>query len=269
MSEQKLILVTNDDGFNARGIQSIIDVVRPYGKVVVVAPDRSQSGKSHAVTLAEPLFLNKITEEKDYQLFACSGSPADCVKIALHEVLDRMPDMVVSGINHGSNAAINAIYSGTVAGATEGAFHGIPSLAFSLTNHSPNADFSAAKVFCKKIFEKTLSDGLPAGISLNVNIPDIPLEEIKGMKTCRMTNGRWVEEFEHRVSPHKRNYYWLTGEFKNAEPNAEDTDEWLLDNGYVSIVPIRSDLTAYDVMKQMGKFDEMNLDSVSADINNG
>lgn len=254
MSNQKLILVTNDDGFNARGIEALIEVVRPLGHVVVVAPDRVQSGKSHAVTLAEPLFINQLANQDNYQLYACSGSPADCVKIALHQLLHRLPDLVVSGINHGSNAAVNAIYSGTVAGATEGSFHGIPSIAFSVTDHSPKADFEAAKHYALPIIERVLAQGLPKGVSLNVNVPAIPQADIRGVRVCRMTPGRWVEEFEHRVSPHKRNYYWLTGEFINAEPEATDTDEWALANGYVSMVPIQTDLTAYAALPTLADF---------------
>lgn len=252
MENEKLILVTNDDGYTAKGIQSLIEVMKDFGRVVVVAPDKTQSGKSHAVTLGDPLFMKQIINEPNYSLYACSGTPADCVKIGLHKVVDRMPDLIVSGINHGSNAAINAIYSGTMAGAREGAFHGIPSVAFSITDYAADADFSATPTYIREIINIVLADGLPKGVALNVNFPELPADQIKGMRACRMTKGRWVEEFEHRVSPHHQDYYWLAGEFLNAEPNAEDTDEWLLANGYVSVVPVQTDLTNYPFLSQLG-----------------
>ena len=244
--DKKLILVTNDDGYMAGGIQNLISMLRPMGRVVVVAPEATRSGQSHAVTLGVPLYLRTITQEADYELYACSGSPADCIKIALHEVLDRTPDLVVSGVNHGSNAAVNALYSGTVGASTEGALHGIASVALSLDDHSPNADFTASLHWGKKVVEWVLAEGLKAGISLNVNVPNLPMEHIKGLRVCRMTPGRWIEDFVEHLSGDGRRAFWLRGRFVNYAPDDDRTDEWALANGYVSVVPIGNDMTAHE-----------------------
>jgi 5'-nucleotidase len=250
-SEEKLILVTNDDGYYARGIKKLAEIARNFGKVVVVAPEKSQSGMSHSVSLNTPLYLNKYEISDGYSSYICSGTPVDCVKIALHEVLERKPDIILSGINHGSNASVSAIYSGTVAGAREGGLNGVPSIAFSLLNHSADANFDASAHFARIIIQKALENGIPPNTCLNVNIPDIPLIEIKGIKICRQTQGKWVEEFDHRTNPSNKDYYWLTGRFSNFEPLADDTDEWALLNNYVSIVPVEIDLTSYTVLEQL------------------
>ncbi len=252
--ERRLILVTNDDGVDAKGIKCLTDIAKNFGDVVVLAPDKGKSGMSHSVSLNEPIYLNKVSEEEGLEIYACSGTPADSVKIALHKILKRKPDLILSGINHGSNASVSAIYSGTVAAAREGSMNGITSIAFSLLSHAPDADFKAAKKYSRIIIEKVLENGIGTQTCLNVNVPNIPESEIKGIKMCRQTLGKWIEEFDYRVNPHNRDYYWLTGRFSNFEPTAEDTDEWALNNNYVAVVPIEVDLTSYPVLEQLKKW---------------
>ncbi len=254
--KDRLILVTNDDGYQARGIKYLTEIALEFGEVVVVAPERGQSGMSHSVSLGVPLYLNKVETGNAHQSYFCSGTPADCIKIGIHKVLDRKPDLILSGINHGSNSSVSAIYSGTIGAAREGSLNGVPSIGFSLLDHSPNANFGASAHYARIIIKKALENGMPERSCLNVNIPKIPLEDIKGIKTCRQTQGKWVEEFDHRTNPYKKDYYWLTGEFSNFEPHAEDTDEWALQNNYISIVPINLDFTCYDVL---GKIKEWNF----------
>ena len=256
MTENKelLILVTNDDGVDAKGIKRLTEIALKFGKVIVVAPDKGKSGMSHSVSLNEPIYLNKIESKNNLEIYACSGTPADSVKIALHKILNRKPDLILSGINHGSNASVSAIYSGTVAAAREGSMNGITSIAFSLLSHAPDANFEAAAKYAEIIIKEVLKNGIAKQTCLNVNVPNIPEKEIKGIKICRQTLGKWVEEFDYRVSPHNKDYYWLTGEFSNFEPSAEDTDEWALKNNYVSIVPIIVDLTSYSSLKELQKW---------------
>ncbi len=249
-----LILVSNDDGINAKGINELVDAIKTLGNIVVVAPDKGNSAKSHAVTMTEPLILKKIQRDDGVKSFSCSGTPADSVKIAIHEILDRKPDLLISGINHGSNASISVVYSGTFAAALEGKLNGVPSIAFSLLNYDSDADFALAKKYAKSIVKKILKNGLDKDICLNVNIPDIPVKEAKGVKICRQTTGSWQEKFEKRKHPHGSNYYWLTGEFHNYEPDAEDTDEWALQNNYVAIVPIKLDWTDYEQIDELKKW---------------
>ncbi|MFN8255788.1 MAG: 5'/3'-nucleotidase SurE [Bacteroidales bacterium] len=253
-NSKKLILVTNDDGFQANGIKSLTEVASEFGEVVVVAPEKSQSGMSHSVSLSSPLFLNKHHSNNGYKIYSCSGTPADCVKIAIHKVLERKPDLVISGINHGSNASVSAIYSGTLAAAREGSLNGIPSIGFSLLNYSADADFTVSAHFASIIIQKVFENGIPEQTCLNVNIPDLELAEIKGIKICRQTRGKWVEEFDQRHTPSKREYYWLTGQFDNFEPHATDTDEWALANNYVAVVPVEVDLTSYHVLNELKKW---------------
>lgn len=236
------IFITNDDGIDAPGIRSLIEFVKPFGYITIVAPTKGHSGQSHAVTVGTPIRLNKITEEHGYREFSCTGTPVDCVKIGLQQLCEEPPDIVISGINHGSNAGINLFYSGTMAAASEGTINGIPSIGFSLCNYSHSAIFNACKEPVQEIMKSVIANPLPHGVTLNVNIPDIPAEKIKGLKNCRMGNGRWVEEFEKRTDPHGRDYYWLTGRYKSLE-SEEDTDHWALDNGYVSVVPLTLDMT--------------------------
>ena len=222
-----VILVTNDDGIISPGIRALVEAVMPFGDVTVVAPDSPQSGMGHAITIHDPLRLQKVE---------------DCVKIAIDKILHRKPDLCVSGINHGSNASINVIYSGTMSAAMEAAIDGIPAIGFSLLDFSFDADFSAAKVYVEKIVRNMLNTGLTKDALLNVNFPKLPLSEIKGMKICRQANAKWEEEFDERRDPNGKNYYWLTGKFVNHD-QGEDTDVWALENGYVSIVPVQFDLT--------------------------
>ena len=251
MSKKPLILVTNDDGINAPGIRALVSVMNTIGDVVVVAPDSPQSGMGHAITLNSTLYSKEVHLDNGPQKeFSCSGTPADCVKLAIREMLDRTPDLCVSGINHGSNASINVIYSGTMSAAIEAGIEGIPAIGFSLLDYSWDANFETSKPFVKTIVQNVLENGLPNGIVLNVNIPNIPKEQIKGIKVCRQAKANWVEEFDKRKTPQGKDYYWLTGKFVNLD-GGEDTDEWALENGYVSLVPAQFDLTAHYFIKDL------------------
>ncbi|WP_445958018.1 5'/3'-nucleotidase SurE [Yeosuana sp.] len=251
MTRKPLILVTNDDGINAPGIRTLIEVMNELGDVVVVAPDSPQSGMGHAITLDSTLFVERVIVDNVKQLeYSCSGTPADCVKLGIREVLDRTPDLCVSGINHGSNSSINVIYSGTMSAAIEAGIEGIPAIGFSLLDYKWNADFSAAKHFVKSISEQVLKNGLPNGILLNVNIPNLPEKDIKGIKICRQAKANWVEEFDKRKSPQGKDYYWLTGKFVILD-HGEDTDEWALAHNYVSVVPVQFDLTAHHFIQNL------------------
>lgn len=247
--QKPLILITNDDGITAPGIRCLIAIMRELGEVVVVAPGSPQSGKGHAVTLDTTIYCDPVQSPLEgVQEYACSGTPADCVKIAKHEVLEgRLPDLCVSGINHGSNASINVIYSGTMSAAIEAGTEGIPAIGFSLLDDSWEADFTQARDFIKTIAEKVLTEGLPKGVVLNVNIPALKQETIKGIRVCRSARGRWIERFDKRTSPQGRIYYWMTGEFINNDL-AEDTDIWALDHGYISVVPVGFDLTVHEAI---------------------
>ncbi|MBC7494627.1 MAG: 5'/3'-nucleotidase SurE [Flavobacterium sp.] len=245
MTKKPLILVTNDDGISAPGMRSLINVMREIGEVVVVAPDKPQSAMGHAITINNTLYLNKISKDGDeIAEYSCSGTPVDCVKMAVNEVLKRKPDLCVSGINHGSNSSINVIYSGTMSAAVEAGIEGIPAIGFSLCDYDWNADFETLNILVKKIVLQVLKNGLIEGTVLNVNFPKLKHDEIKGIKICRQAKAMWQEKFEKRTSPFGKEYYWLSGEFINQD-KGEDTDEWALANGYVSIVPVQFDLTAH------------------------
>ncbi len=253
--KRPLILVTNDDGVTAPGIRALIDVMNEIGDVVVVAPDSPQSGMGHAITInstlyCDPVVINKNAPQKEY---SCSGTPVDCVKMASREILDRKPDLCVSGINHGSNSAINVIYSGTMSAAVEAGIEGIPAIGFSLLDYGMDANFEPSKKYVKIIVENVLKNGLPKGVVLNVNIPKLAEEDIKGVKICRQANAHWVEEFDKRINPMGREYYWLSGEFIN-EDKGEDTDEWALHHGYISIVPTQFDLTAHHFIQELNNW---------------
>ena len=251
MSKKPLILITNDDGITAPGILALIEVMETLGDVVVVAPDSPQSGMGHAITLNNVLHLDKVSKPGDKTLqYSCSGTPADCVKIAINEVLDRRPDLCVSGINHGSNSSINVIYSGTMSAAIEAGIEGIPAIGFSLLNYSWDADFEASKKYIKQIAENALKNKIAEGIILNVNIPDLKKKELKGIKVCRQAKANWKEKFDKRQTPQGRDYYWLTGEFVNYDKGT-DTDEYALKNGYISVVPVQYDLTAHHYMQHL------------------
>ncbi|WP_406682914.1 5'/3'-nucleotidase SurE [Seonamhaeicola sp. MEBiC1930] len=251
MTEKPLILVTNDDGINAPGIRTLISIMNTIGEVVVVAPDSPQSGMGHAITVDSTLYVNKVQIDDGPQTeYRCSGTPADCVKLAIRELLDRKPDICVSGINHGSNSSISVIYSGTMSAAVEAGIEGIPAIGFSLLNYSWNADFEPSKSFIKKITKQVLKNRLPKDIVLNVNIPNLPKPEIKGIKVCRQAKGNWVESFDKRQNPSGKDYYWLSGKFVNLD-GGEDTDEYALENGYISVVPTQFDLTAHYALKEL------------------
>jgi len=251
MKSKPLILVTNDDGITAPGLRNLIEVMNELGEVVVVAPDSPQSAMGHAITINSTLHCEKIIVTDGPQLeYSCSGTPADCVKLAVNELLDRKPDLCVSGINHGSNSSINVIYSGTMSAAMEAGIEGIPAIGFSLLDYQWNADFSPIKNFVKKITVQALKNGIPKDIVLNVNFPKLKEKEIKGIKICRQAKANWVEEFDKRTNPMGREYYWLTGTFIN-EDKGEDTDEWALSHGYISVVPTQFDLTAHHSIQHL------------------
>lgn len=246
-----LILVTNDDGISAPGIRTLIAIMSEIGEVVVVAPDKPQSAMGHAITINNTLYLNKMSADGSSIIeYNCSGTPVDCVKLAVNEILHRKPDLCVSGINHGSNSSINVIYSGTMSAAVEAGIEGIPAIGFSLLDYDWNADFSQIKSYVKKIAKEVLKNKLPNGVVLNVNLPKLKENEIKGIKICRQAKALWMEKFDKRKTPQGKDYYWLTGEFVN-EDKGEDTDEWALKNGYVSIVPIQFDMTAHHTIQQL------------------
>jgi 5'-nucleotidase len=249
-----LILVTNDDGVLAPGIRALIAVMSEIGEVVVAAPDKPQSAMGHAITINSTLYLNKISKENDsITEYSCSGTPVDCVKLAVNEILKRKPDLCVSGINHGSNSSINVIYSGTMSAAVEAGIEGIPAIGFSLSDYDWNADFESIKSFVRKITLEVVEKGLPEGVILNVNFPKLKKENIKGIKVCRQAKAMWMEKFDKRQTPQGKDYYWLAGEFVNQD-KGEDTDEWALDNGYISVVPVQFDLTAYHSMQQLNNW---------------
>lgn len=251
MTKKPLILVTNDDGITAPGIRALIAVMKTIGDVVVVAPDSPQSGMGHAITINSTLHLQKINiDDAIDKEYSCSGTPADCVKIAVNEILDRKPDLCVSGINHGTNSSINVIYSGTMSAAIEAGIEGIPSIGFSHLNHSWDTNFEASKKYVKIIAKNVLDHGLKNGVVLNVNIPDLEENQIKGVKICRQAKANWKEAFDKRQTPQGKDYYWLSGVFENYD-DGEDTDEWALEHGYISVVPVQFDLTAHQCIEEL------------------
>lgn len=254
--QKPLILVTNDDGITAPGLRSLVRFMKEIGEVVVVAPDSPQSGMGHAITLDSTLFSKKMKfdlENGGDREYSCSGTPADCVKLALQELLDRKPDICVSGINHGSNSSINVIYSGTMSAAIEAGIEGIPAIGFSLCDYSWNADFEQAGDAIKKIVKEALENGVPKDVVLNVNIPKLEKDELKGIKICRQARANWKERFDKRTNPMGREYYWLTGEFELLD-KGEDTDEYALANGYISVVPTQFDLTAHHAIQDLNEW---------------
>jgi 5'-nucleotidase len=250
-----LILVTNDDGIFAPGIRTLIEVMQEIGEVIVVAPDSPQSAMGHAITINNTLHLNKISKDNaTVNEYSCSGTPVDCVKLAVNEIMKRKPDLCVSGINHGSNSSINVIYSGTMSAAVEAGIEGIPAIGFSLCDYGHEANFEILKPYVKKIASEVLLNKLPKGVVLNVNFPKKEANQIKGIKICRQANAVWQEKFDKRISPMGKEYYWLSGEFVNLD-KGEDTDEWALKNDYISIVPVQFDLTAHHAIQELNTFD--------------
>lgn len=248
--KRPLILVTNDDGYTAPGITLLAELAQEHGDVVVLAPDSPQSGQSSALTVNVPLRVILKESRPGYKLYKTNGKPSDCVKVALNTILPQKPDCILSGINHGSNASLNVIYSGTMGAALEGAIVGIPAIGFSITSHSWEVDFTQGIPFIKDIIRQVIEQGLPKGICLNVNVPDTAP---KGVKVCRQSKGIWHKEFVSNTDPRGQEYFWLTGAYVNGEPEATDTDVWALDNGYVSIVPTSCDMTAYDCLEELQK----------------
>ncbi len=252
MQQKPLILVTNDDGVSAPGILHLSSIAKKFGDVYVVAPDKPQSGMGHAITINSTLRIQKTHHHEGVSSeYSCTGTPVDCVKMAVTKLLPRKPDLVLSGINHGSNSSINVIYSGTMSAAIEGSLEKTSSVGFSLCDYDINADFTPTTHFIEKIITSCLKDPLPQGVCLNVNFPKLKADEINGLKICRQAKANWVEDFEERQDPYGRSYYWLTGKFVNFEPEAKDTDEWALQNGYVSVVPIMHDLTAHNYITHL------------------
>lgn len=240
-----LILVSNDDGIEAKGVHELIDCLIEFGDVVCVCPDSPRSGQSMAITVSSPLRIARLDDYNGARMYKVSGTPVDCVKLAMYAALDRRPDLVVSGINHGSNAAVNVLYSGTMGAAIEGAFYPCPSVGLSLTDHRADADFDAAVRIARTILTRLLEEPPALPCCLNVNVPIGRPEQIKGIRVCRQTRGYWRENFIRRETPGGREYFWLTGEFINAEPDARETDEWALAHGYAAIVPTMVDHTDY------------------------
>lgn len=253
--QKPLILVTNDDGITAPGIRNLVKFMNEIGEVVVVAPNSPQSGKGHAITINSTLTYEEIYFEGDQKDYSLSGTPVDCVKFALDKILTRKPDLVVSGINHGANSSINVIYSGTMSAAVEAGVEEVQAIGFSLLDFSWDADFSQAKEYIQKIVRNTLENPMPKGVVLNVNIPKLSKEEIKGIKVCKQANAKWEESFDERINPHGKKYYWLTGYFNNMD-DSKDADENALQEGYISIVPVKFDLTAYEYLPHLKKIME-------------
>lgn len=250
-SRLPLILISNDDGITAPGIATLVRVMRRLGEVVVVAPNSPQSGMGHAITIGTSLRLDPSTIFEGIEAYECSGTPADCVKLAKHHVLkDRRPDLVVSGINHGSNSSVNVLYSGTMSAAIEAAIEGLPAIGFSLCDYGHGADFSHVEEWVERLARQALEHGIPAGTALNINIPKNSAQPIAGARLCRQARAKWQEEFDLRYDPYNRPYYWLLGNFVN-EDQGQDTDEYALANNYISIVPCQFDLTALHALREM------------------
>lgn len=243
------LLLSNDDGVTAKGLNFLIDVLAPAADLFVMAPDGPRSGAGCSLTSITPTSYRVLRDEPGLKVCACSGTPVDCVKLALDQAMDYMPDLIVGGVNHGSNASINVHYSGTMGVALEGAMKGIPSVAFSLCNHRPDADFTPLQAYVKDIVTRTLSVGLPPHTCLNVNFPD--LATFKGVRVCRMAKSSWTHEYVPCPHPYGGRHFWLTGTNENLEPDADDTDLWALDHGYVAITPTAVDVTAYALKEQL------------------
>lgn len=240
-----LILVTNDDGITSNGIKKLVDLMTRVGDVIVVAPNSPQSGMGHAITVGDTLRLTENRIFGDLPAYECSGTPADCVKLAKHHLLkDRKIDLVVSGINHGSNTSISVLYSGTMSAAIEAAIESTPAIGFSLCDYNPDGKMDHVDEYVLKVTRETLAKGIPKGIALNVNFPAHQSQKIKGIKICRQANARWEEDFDQRVDPHGRIYFWMIGNFVNHD-KGEDNDEWAIANNYISVVPCQYDLTGH------------------------
>ena len=249
-SHKPLILITNDDGIQAKGIREVADFLKPLGDILIVAPDAPRSGQSSAITVTSPLRMKVVEERDGFLAIRTNGTPVDCIKLSMNILLDERPDLIVSGINHGSNSGVSVIYSGTMGAVFEGALLHIPSIGFSLCNHKADADFSHCRELILDVCQKALTHNhWPQNIGLNINIPDVP--QLKGSMICRAAQGHWTEEYDCRTDPHGQEYYWLTGKFKNAEPEATDTDEYWLERGYATIVPCTTDNSALNILPEL------------------
>lgn len=249
---QPLILITNDDGFEARGLEALVKAAKDFGEVVVITPNESRSGMGHAITMHLPLRVQLYKTENGINYYRTNGTSVDCVKLGQCVVLrNRKIDLLLSGINHGSNSSVSIIYSGTMAATIEASFAATPAIGFSLLDYSQKADFAASVVYARKIIKKVLQNGLPKFVCLNVNIPKLPLAEIKGMKITRQTLGYWNEDLEEHVDPFGEKYYWLSGHLENLEKEATDTCEWALQNGYVSVMPVHFDMTSHKTIEKL------------------
>lgn len=245
-----LILVSNDDGVMAPGLEYLVSILKTYGKVVVVAPDGPRSGFSAAVTTLVPLRYELVSEDENVSVYKTNGTPVDCIKMGLNLILkDTTPDLIVSGINHGLNTSVSVHYSGTMGAVIEGCICGIPSVGFSFDDHSLDAAFSRCRRYIKRVLDNVIEDGLPSGVCLNVNFPNV--EEIKGLKICRQMKGKWDAEFTDRFHPNGKPYYWLTGYFKSKDQDNTDTDIYAVKNGYASVVPVKVDMTDYDMLIEL------------------
>tara|TARA_B100000902_G_scaffold389592_1_gene437010 strand:- start:14006 stop:14782 length:777 start_codon:yes stop_codon:yes gene_type:complete len=255
MANRPLILVVNDDGIESPGIRKLISIMNDFGDVIVVAPDSPKSGMSHAITLDSIIRCKKLPRNDNLQIeYSCTGTPVDCVKLALNKILNKKPDLCVSGINHGSNSSINTIYSGTIAAAIEASIEGIPSIGFSLLDHSIDANFEESDYFIRKIIKKILNNKIQRNLCLNINIPkSIPNKKIMGIKICKQANSKWIEEFEERYDSRGEKYYWLTGKFI-CNDDRINTDEYALTNHYISVVPVNTDFTDINLMSKLTSF---------------
>ena len=248
-----LILVSNDDGITSRGIRLLAECMKEIGEVVVVAPDSPQSAMGHAITIGNTLRLDETEIFDGIKAYECSGTPADCVKLAKHHILkDRQPDLVVSGVNHGSNTSVSVLYSGTMSAAIEAAMEGLPAIGFSLCDYSHDAELEHMRDWIIELTKQALEKGIPPGVALNINFPPKRNEKIKGVKVCRQATARWQEEFDERYDPFGRKYYWLTGNFVNFD-KGEDHDEWAIANNYISLVPCLFDMTAHHAIATINK----------------
>ena len=252
-NDKPLILISNDDGVSAKGLHELVQTLAGLGEIVVMAPDGPRSGASGAITSELPVRYYKVSEEEDLTIYKCTGTPVDCVKLALFELLPRCPDLVIGGINHGDNSAVNVHYSGTMGVVIEGCLKGVPAIGFSLCDHDTDADFAPMLPYVRKIVEQVLQKGLPKGTCLNVNVPKVA--QLEGVRICRQTDASWGCEWCKGQHPKGGSYFWLTGKFTNNEPDAEDADRWALEHGYVTITPIQIDMTAYSLIGELKGWD--------------
>ncbi len=248
-NHRPLILVSNDDGIRAKGLAELVKALRPLGEIVIMAPETARSGSSCALSVHHAVHYQMLRKSVGLTAYSCSGRPIDCVKLAFHTVLERKPDLVVAGINHGDNSSVNVHYSGTMGVVKEGCLKGVPSVAFSLCSYAPDADFTPIVPYIHDIAAKVLEKGLPRLTCLNVNFP--AEKELKGIKVCRQAEGDWVNEWEHVTLHNDRDFYWLSGEFLCTNPDDTTTDRWALANGYAAITPVKVDVTDYGLMDEL------------------